>query len=104
NTDYVNLSLGHLREARNHVDEVLKSANVTGVGIVHPTVDVDKKKRALRLTNHIDRSRSLRCSQSRALVSEFYESELVAPVAGSSHRIECFTSSVRVVWPVRSTG
>src|SRR5438874_12050141 len=44
NTDYVNLSLGHLRKTRDHVNEVLKSANITGVGIVHPAVDVNKKK------------------------------------------------------------
>src|SRR5260370_41766421 len=55
NTDYVNLSLGHLREARNHVDEALKWANVTGAGIVHPTVDVNEKNQALRLTKHVDR-------------------------------------------------
>src|SRR5689334_9400407 len=58
NSDHVNLSLGHLGKARNHVDKVLKSANVTGVGIVHPTVDVNEEKGALRLTNHVDRSRS----------------------------------------------
>src|SRR5436190_23878633 len=104
NTDYINISVGHLGKTRDHINKVFKSANITGVGIVHPTVDVNEKKRPLRLTNHVDRSRSLRCIQSRALVSEFYESELVAPVAGASHRIECFTSSVRVVWPVRSTG
>src|SRR5882762_1908419 len=58
NTNHVNLSLGHLRKARNHVDELLKSANITRVGIVHPTVDINKKKRPLRLANHVDRSGS----------------------------------------------
>jgi hypothetical protein len=38
---------------------VFKSANITGIGIVHPTVDVDEKKRALRLTNRVDGNRSL---------------------------------------------
>src|SRR5947199_10215768 len=84
NTDHINLSAGHLGKTRDHINKMFKSANIAGVGIVHPTVDVNEKKGPVRLTNHVDRSRSLRCIQSRALVSEFYESELVAPVAGSS--------------------
>src|SRR5438045_8834000 len=59
NTDYVNLSLSHLGKSRNHVNELFKSANVTGVGIVHPAVDVNEKKRALCLTNRVEGSRSL---------------------------------------------
>src|SRR5262249_31552298 len=59
NTDHINLSLGHLGKTRNHVNEVFEAANIAGVGIVHPTVDVYEKKRALRLTNHVDGSRSL---------------------------------------------
>src|SRR6478609_12160132 len=51
NTDHVNLSLVHLGQTRDHINKVLKSANITGIGIVHPTVDVDKKKRAWRLAN-----------------------------------------------------
>src|SRR5215471_8405629 len=60
NADDINFSLVHLGEAGDHVDEVLKSAHIAGVGIVHPTVDVNEKERTLRLPNHIDCSRSLR--------------------------------------------
>src|SRR5262245_43957976 len=59
NANHINLSLGHLGKARDHVDEVLKSANITGVRVVHPTVDVNEKQRALRLANCIDCSHSL---------------------------------------------
>jgi hypothetical protein len=38
---------------------VFESANITGIGIIHPTVDVNEKKRALRLADRIDRSCSL---------------------------------------------
>src|SRR5438552_10476969 len=56
NSDYINLSLGHLGKSRGHVNKVFKSANVPRIGIVHPTVDVNEKKRALRLTNYVDGS------------------------------------------------
>src|ERR1044072_7581317 len=59
NTDYVNPFLGHLGKTRDHINEVFKSANITGVGIVHPTVDINEKQGSLRLTNGIDCSRSL---------------------------------------------
>src|SRR6478736_6613812 len=59
NTDYINLSLGHLGKSRGHVNKVFKSANITRIGIVHPAVDVDEKKGALRLANRVERSRSL---------------------------------------------
>src|SRR5881227_1004170 len=59
NTDHINLSLGHLGKARNHVNKVLKSAHITGVGIVHPAVNVNEKKRTLRLANRVDGSSSL---------------------------------------------
>ena len=57
NTDHVNLSVGHFGKTRDHINKVLKSANITGVGIVHPAVDVDEKKGALSLANHVERSR-----------------------------------------------
>src|SRR4029453_10996353 len=63
NTDYVNLSLSYLGKTRDHINKVLKSADITGVGIVHPTVDVNEKKRALRLPNCVDCSDSLGCIQ-----------------------------------------
>src|SRR5262249_12280442 len=59
NTDHINLSVGHLGKTRDHINKVFKSANITGIGIVHPTVDVNEKKGTLRLANHINRSRSL---------------------------------------------
>src|SRR6478672_13613291 len=77
-TDHINLSLGDLGKTRDHINKVFKSADITRVGIVHPAVDVNEKKGALRLANHVERSRSLRCIQGRALISEFYESEFVA--------------------------
>src|ERR1044071_6271727 len=49
NANYVCFCFGDLREARDHVNEVLEPANITGVGIVHPTVDVNEKQRTLRL-------------------------------------------------------
>src|SRR5260370_40117551 len=59
NTDHVNLSLGHLGKTRDHINKVFKSANITGVGIVHPAVNVNEKKGTLRLANHVEGSRSL---------------------------------------------
>src|SRR5512132_3396420 len=59
NTDHVNLSVSHLGKTRDHINKVFKSANITGIGIVHPAVDVNEKKRALRLANRVDGSRSL---------------------------------------------
>jgi hypothetical protein len=67
-------------------------------------MDVDEKKGALRLANHVDRGRSLGRVQGRALVAEFYESEFVAPVAGTSHRIERFTGNVPAIWSVGGAG
>src|SRR4029077_17466527 len=58
-TNHINLSLGHLGKTRDHINKVFKSANVTGIGIVHPAVDVNEKKGTLGLANHVDRSRSL---------------------------------------------
>jgi hypothetical protein len=43
----------------DHVNEVFESANITGVCIVHPAVDVNEKKGTPRLANHVDGSRSL---------------------------------------------
>jgi len=59
NTDHINISVGDLGKTRDHIDKVFESANITGVSIVHPTVDVDEKKRALRLANRVDGNRSL---------------------------------------------
>jgi hypothetical protein len=47
------------RKARDHINEVFEFANVTGIGVVLPTVDVNKKEGALRLANRVDRSCSL---------------------------------------------
>src|SRR6478672_10015464 len=44
NTDHINLSLGHFGKTRDHINKVFKSANVTGIGIVHPAVDINEKK------------------------------------------------------------
>src|SRR4029077_20681176 len=85
NTDYINLSLGHLGKTRDHINKVFKSATITGVGIVHPAVNVNKKKRALRLANRVDCNGSLCCIQGRALVPEFYEGEFVGPVDRASY-------------------
>jgi len=59
NTDHVDVSLSHLGKTGDHINEVFKSTNITGVGVVHPTVDIDEKERSLRLANYIDRSRPL---------------------------------------------
>jgi hypothetical protein len=59
NADHINLSVGHLGKTRDHINKVFESTNITGVGVVHPAVDVNEKKRALRLANHVDGSRSL---------------------------------------------
>src|SRR6478672_1332889 len=59
NTDHISLCLGHLGKTRDHINKVFESANITGIGIVHPTVDVDEKKRTLRLANRVDGNRSL---------------------------------------------
>jgi hypothetical protein len=59
NADNIDFVLSYLRKARNHVDKVLESANIAGVGIVHPTVDVNEKKRALCLPNQVNRDGSL---------------------------------------------
>src|SRR5262249_5066358 len=58
-TDDINLSVSDLGETRDHVNEVFESANITGICIVHPSMDIDEKKGALCPTNHIDRSCSL---------------------------------------------
>src|SRR4029434_1916997 len=58
-TDDVNVSLGYLGKTRDHIDKVFKSADVNRIGIAHPAVDVDKKKGAPGLANHVERSRSL---------------------------------------------
>src|SRR4030095_3712890 len=47
-TDHVNVSLGYLGKTRDHINKVFKSADVTRIGIVHPAVNVDEKKGALR--------------------------------------------------------
>src|SRR5215472_292524 len=59
NADDINFSLGHFGETRDHVNKVFESANITRVGIVHPTVDVDKKERPLCLANQVNGSGSL---------------------------------------------
>ena len=58
-TDHVNLSLGYLGKTRDHINKVFKSADVTRIGVVHPAVDVNEEKWALRLANHVERSHSL---------------------------------------------
>src|SRR5437763_9624799 len=59
NTDHINLSAGHLGKTRDHINKVFKSANIAGIGIIHPTVTINEKKGALRLANRVDCSRSL---------------------------------------------
>src|SRR5262245_61351210 len=58
-SDDINFFLGDLRETRDHVDKMFEPANIGGIGIVHPAVDVNEKKRTLCLANHIERSCSL---------------------------------------------
>jgi hypothetical protein len=58
-SDDVDISLSHLGEPGDHINEVLKSANIAGVRIVHPTVDINEKQRALRLADRVDRSHAL---------------------------------------------
>ena len=57
--DDIDLCLGDLGQTRDHVDKMLESANIAGVGIVHPAMDVNEKKGTLCLANHIESSRSL---------------------------------------------
>src|SRR5262249_19894883 len=59
NTDYVNVSLRDLGKTRDHINKVFESANIAGIGIVHPTVDVNEKQGALCLANHVNGSGSL---------------------------------------------
>ena len=104
NTYHVTLGLGDLRKTRDHINKVFKFANVTGVGVVLPTVDVHEKKGALCLANHVDRSSSLGCIQGRALISEFYESEFVATVTRASYRIKRLAGHIWMIWPVGGAG
>jgi len=112
NSNDINLSLGHLGKTRDHVNEVLKAADIARIcilqrrswglyAVVHPTVDVNEKERALCLANCIHGSDSLRHGQGRALISEFYEGEFVPTIGRASYRVEGFTRSVcviRAVW------
>jgi hypothetical protein len=58
-TDYINLSVSHLGQTRDHINKVFKSANITRNGVVHPAVNVNEEKGPLRLANRVDGSRSL---------------------------------------------
>src|SRR5262249_8339476 len=58
--DDIDFCLRHLGKTRDHINEVLKSTNITGVRVVHPTMDVNEEKWTLCHANRIDRGATLR--------------------------------------------
>src|SRR5262245_25232578 len=76
-----------LGSSRDHINEMLKPADIGRGGVVQPTMNINKKERSLRLPNDIDRSRALGGIEGGAIIAELDESNFVAAIGRPPHGI-----------------
>lgn len=103
-SDDINLLTGYFREAGDLIEEMFKTADIAGSGIILPAMDVDEKERALRFANDVNGGGPLRSIEGRTLVAEFHEGHSIAPISRSPHRLLRVSSRIPVIRPVRGTG